>query len=141
MRRHRIATASAAPSAPSSWKRTRATRGGWRCRENRRHRRTVFDICDEGTRRVVLGQHIVGPVQLPQVLEAWGSPNTMNVTHTSDGLRREEWIFEDWESPAVVKHRYLYFEEGKLIGGHFSGSDVRLPLPAAPEMAKPKGHP
>ena len=76
-----------------------------------------------------------------QVLEAWGSPHTMNVTHTSDGLRREEWIFEDWESPAVVKHRYLYFEEGKLIGGHFSGSDVRLPLPATPEMAKPKGHP
>ncbi len=76
-----------------------------------------------------------------QVLEAWGSPNTMNVSHTSDGLRREEWIFEDWESPAVVKHRYLYFEEGKLIGGHFSGSDVRLPLAAAPEMTKPKGHP
>jgi hypothetical protein len=76
-----------------------------------------------------------------QVLEAWGSPNTMNVSHTSDGLRREEWIFEDWESPAVVKHRYLYFEEGKLVGGHFSGSDVRLPLPATPEVAKPKGHP
>ena len=76
-----------------------------------------------------------------QVLEAWGSPNTMNVSHTSDGLRREEWVFEDWESAAVVKHRYLYFEEGKLIGGHFSGSDVRLPLSTAPEMAKPKGHP
>jgi hypothetical protein len=74
-----------------------------------------------------------------QVLEAWGGPNTMNVSHTSDGLRREEWIFEDWESPAVVKHRYLYFEEGKLIGGHFSGSDVRLPLTTPPE--KPKGHP
>ncbi len=76
-----------------------------------------------------------------QVLDSWGSPNTMNVTHTSDGLRREEWIFEDWESPAVVKHRYLYFEEGKLIGGHFSGSDVRLPIPTTPEPVKPKGHP
>ncbi len=76
-----------------------------------------------------------------QVLEAWGSPNTMNVSHTSDGLRREEWIFEDWESPAVVKHRYLYFEEGKMIGGHFSGSDVRLPLKNAPEPVKPKDHP
>jgi hypothetical protein len=76
-----------------------------------------------------------------QVLEAWGSPNTMNVSHTSDGLRREEWVFEDWESAAVVKHRYLYFEEGKLIGGHFSGSDIRLPFSTAPEMAKPKGHP
>ena len=76
-----------------------------------------------------------------QVLDSWGSPNTMSVTDTSDGLRREEWIFEDWESPAVVKHRYLYFEEGKLIGGHFSGSDVRLPIPTTPEPVKPKGHP
>ncbi|GMV51285.1 hypothetical protein FBQ96_08635 [Nitrospirales bacterium NOB] len=76
-----------------------------------------------------------------QVLEAWGSPNTMNVSHTSDGLRREEWIYEDWESSSVVKHRYLYFEEGKLIGGHFAGSDVRLPLPVNPEPVKPKGHP
>jgi len=40
-----------------------------------------------------------------------------------------------------VKHRYLYFEEGKLIGGHFSGSDVRLPIPTTPEPVKPKGHP
>ncbi len=76
-----------------------------------------------------------------QVLEAWGGPNTMNVTHTSDGLRREEWIFEDWESSSVVKHRYLYFEEGKLIGGHFSGSDVRIPMKTEPDPVKPKGHP
>ncbi|MBX3235026.1 MAG: hypothetical protein KF814_02645 [Nitrospiraceae bacterium] len=76
-----------------------------------------------------------------QVLEAWGGPNTMNVSHTSEGLRREEWIFEDWESSSVVKHRYLYFEEGKLIGGHFSGSDVRIPMKTEPAAEKPKGHP
>lgn len=73
-----------------------------------------------------------------QVLEAWGSPNTINVSHTSDGLRREEWIFEDWESPAVVKHRYLYFEEGKLLGGWFKGSDQRLPRQPTPESPHKK---
>ena len=87
------------------------------------------------------GHRVMVGMDRKQVLDSWGSPNTMNVTHTKDGLRREEWIFEDWESPAVVKHRYLYFEEGKLIGGHFSGSDVRLPIPTNPEPVKPKGHP
>ncbi|HXF94338.1 MAG TPA: hypothetical protein VNK46_16425 [Nitrospiraceae bacterium] len=62
-----------------------------------------------------------------QVLQAWGSPNTINVSFTKDGIRREEWIFEDWESAAVVKHRYLYFEEGKLVGGWYKGSDQRIP--------------
>lgn len=76
-----------------------------------------------------------------QVLEAWGSPNTMNVTHTKDGLRREEWIFEDWESTAVVKHHYLYFEEGKLIGGWFKGSDVRIPTKPLPGTANPHRRP
>jgi hypothetical protein len=76
-----------------------------------------------------------------QVLEAWGSPNTINVSHTGDGLRREEWIFEDWESAAIVKHRYLYFEEGHLIGGHFSGSDQRDPKLNAPDPPKRSPHP
>jgi hypothetical protein len=69
-----------------------------------------------------------------QVLQAWGSPNTINVSFTQDGVRREEWIFEDWESAAVVKHRYLYFEEGKLVGGWYKGSDQRIPTkpPAGP---------
>lgn len=76
-----------------------------------------------------------------QVLEAWGSPNTMNVTHTKDGLRREEWIFEDWVSTADIKHRYLYFEEGKLIGGWFKGSDVRMPTKPLSGMANPHQRP
>ena len=52
-----------------------------------------------------------------QVLEAWGSPYQMNVSYTSKGIRREEWIFEDWIDTGTVSHRYLYFEEGKLVGG------------------------
>lgn len=76
-----------------------------------------------------------------QVLEAWGSPNTMHVTHTKDGLRREEWIFEDWESTAVVKHRYLYFEEGTLIAGWFKGSDVRIPTKPPSGMPNPHRRP
>lgn len=52
-----------------------------------------------------------------QVLQAWGSPYQTNISHTSEGIRREEWIFEDWISAGEVKHRYLYFEEGVLVGG------------------------
>jgi hypothetical protein len=52
-----------------------------------------------------------------QVMEAWGSPYQMNVTYTDKGVRREEWIYEDWLDASTIKHRYLYFEEGKLVGG------------------------
>ena len=76
-----------------------------------------------------------------QVLQSWGGPQTINTTFTKDGIRQEEWIFEDWESAAIVKHRYLYFEEGRLIGGHFSGSDQRDPKLTAPDLPKRSPHP
>ena len=52
-----------------------------------------------------------------QVMDAWGSPYQMNVSYTDKGIRREEWIYEDWLDASTIKHRYLYFEEGKLTGG------------------------
>src|SRR5262249_53230697 len=63
-----------------------------------------------------------------QVLKSWGGPQTINTSFTNDGVRREEWIFEDWQSPSVVRHRYLYFEEGVLMGGWFEGSGERIPI-------------
>jgi hypothetical protein len=74
-----------------------------------------------------------------QVLQSWGGPQTINTTFTKDGIRQEEWIFEDWESAAIVKHRYLYFEEGTLIGGWFQGSGERLPTqsPSNPHTPQP----
>ena len=60
-----------------------------------------------------------------QVLQSWGGPQTINTTFTKDGIRQEEWIFEDWESAAVVRHRYLYFEEGVLAGGWYEGTRER----------------
>lgn len=60
-----------------------------------------------------------------QVLQSWGGPQTINTTFTKDGIRQEEWIFEDWESSAVVRHRYLYFEEGILTGGWYEGTRER----------------
>jgi hypothetical protein len=77
-----------------------------------------------------------------QVLQSWGGPQTINTNFTKDGIRQEEWIFEDWESAAIVKHRYLYFEEGTLIGGWFQGSGERLPAaspPPNPHSQKPNG--
>lgn len=75
-----------------------------------------------------------------QVLEAWGGPQTINTTFTKEGIRREEWIFEDWENAATVKHRYLYLEEGRLIGGWFQGSGERLPIqaPSNPHAPRPQ---
>lgn len=72
-----------------------------------------------------------------QVLQAWGGPQTINTSFTKDGIRREEWIFEDWESTAVVKHRYLYFEEGVLVGGWYEGPSERR----TPEIPSGKPHP
>lgn len=72
------------------------------------------------------------------VLKSWGGPQTINTSFTNDGLRREEWIFEDWESPSVVRHRYLYFEEGVLIGGWFEGSGERNPMTTPAESPHPK---
>ncbi len=60
-----------------------------------------------------------------QVLESWGGPQTINTSFTKDGIRQEEWIFEDWEDTATVRHRYLYFEEGVLVGGWYEGSRER----------------
>jgi hypothetical protein len=87
------------------------------------------------THRVMVG------MSKEQVLQAWGGPQTINTTFTKEGIRREEWIFEDWENAAVVKHRYLYFEEGTLIGGWFQGSGERLPAqaPSNPHTPKPQG--
>jgi hypothetical protein len=63
-------------------------------------------------------QVIVGMTR-QQAFKAWGSPYSMNVSYTKDGIRREEWIYEDWIDAATVKHRYLYFEEDLLVGGWY----------------------
>ena len=65
------------------------------------------------TKRVMAG------MSKEQVLKAWGSPYTINVSYTKDGVRREEWIYEDWKDAATIKHRYLYFEENTLVGGWY----------------------
>jgi len=70
-----------------------------------------------------------------QVLQAWGSPYSMNISYTKDGIRREEWIYEDWESASDVRHRYLYFEEGLLVGGWYYSSS-----PTPKMITPPKFH-
>jgi hypothetical protein len=75
-------------------------------------------------RRVMVG------MAREQVLQAWGGPYAMNVSYTKDGIRREEWVYEDWESTSIVKHRYLYFEEGLLVGGWYNTIDPSKKSPA-----------
>lgn len=86
-------------------------------------------------KHIARGEVMVG-MSRQQVLAAWGSPYTINVSYTKDGTRREEWIFEDWISSSQVKHRYLYFEEDTLVGGWYYGSRERPRLKDAP-AAKP----
>lgn len=86
-----------------------------------------------------IGEHrvMVGMTK-EQVLQSWGGPQTINTTFTKDGIRQEEWIFEDWEDAATVKHRYLYFEEGTLVGGWFQGSGERRPAQSPPNPHTPQ---
>jgi hypothetical protein len=64
-------------------------------------------------------KEVVAGMTRDQAIAAWGSPYQMNVTYTDRGLRREEWVYEDWIDAGSVRHRYLYFEEGVLVGGWY----------------------
>jgi hypothetical protein len=62
---------------------------------------------------------VIAGMTREHVMESWGSPYQMNISYTDKGIRREEWVYEDWLDSSTIKHRYLYFEEGKLVGGWY----------------------
>jgi len=64
-------------------------------------------------------KEVIAGMTREQAMAAWGSPYQMNVTYTDRGVRREEWVYEDWIDAGSVRHRYLYFEEGILVGGWY----------------------
>jgi len=99
----------------------------------------IVQMRDPDFQKHIAEHRVMVGMSKEQVLQSWGGPQTINTTFTKDGIRQEEWIFEDWESTAVVKHRYLYFEEGMLIGGWFQGSGERLPTqgPSNPHTPRP----
>ncbi len=98
----------------------------------------IAQLRDPDFQKHIAEHRVMVGMSKEQVLQAWGGPQTINTTFTKDGVRREEWIFEDWESAAIVKHRYLYFDEGTLIGGWFQGSGERLPTQAPSNPHAPK---
>ena len=85
----------------------------------------IVQLNDPDFHRHIEQHRVMVGMTKEQVLQSWGGPQTINTTFTKDGIRQEEWIFEDWESSAVVRHRYLYFEEGVLRGGWYEGSRER----------------
>lgn len=97
----------------------------------------IAQLKDPDFQKHIADHRVMAGMSKEQVLKAWGGPQTINTTFTKEGLRREEWIFEDWESAALVKHRYLYFEEGRLLGGWFQGSGERLPTKTPPNPHNP----
>lgn len=101
--------------------------------------RYVPVLLDPTFEKHIAAKRVMVGMSRQQVLKAWGSPYTMNVSHTKDGLRREEWIYEDWESSSIVKHRYLYFEEGMLVGGwYYSADPGKNPPPPTRSFHDPK---
>jgi hypothetical protein len=76
-------------------------------------------LLDPNFEQHIQDKSVMAGMSREQVLDTWGSPYQMNVSYTEKGIRREEWIYEDWLDSSTIKHRYLYFEEGKLIGGWY----------------------
>lgn len=74
-------------------------------------------LMDPTFERHIEDKDVIVGMTREQAIEAWGSPYQMNITYTDRGVRREEWVYEDWIEAGSVKHRYLYFEEGVLVGG------------------------
>ena len=73
-------------------------------------------LLDPTFERHIQDKDVIVGMTREQAIQAWGSPYQMNVTYTDRGIRREEWVYEDWIDAGSVKHRYLYFEEGVLVG-------------------------
>lgn len=94
--------------------------------------RYVPGLLDPTFEKHIAQKRVVVGMTRQQVMEAWGGPYSMNVSYTKDGLRREEWIYEDWVSSSDVRHRYLYFEEGLLVGGWYY-SDPTKQSPTTPQ--------
>lgn len=97
--------------------------------------RYVPILLDPTFEKHIAQKRVVVGMTRQQVLTTWGGPYSINVSYTKDGVRREEWIYEDWESSSDVRHRYLYFEENILVGGWYY-SDPSKMAPTAP----PKFH-
>jgi hypothetical protein len=91
-------------------------------------------LLDPTFEKHIANRQVAAGMTREQVLKAWGSPYTLNVSYTKEGIRREEWIFEDWISSAKIQHRYLYFEEGVLVGGWYHGTSDRPSLNDPPQQ-------
>ena len=85
----------------------------------------IVQLSDPDFQKHIEQHRVMVGMTKDQVLQSWGGPQTINTSFTKDGIRQEEWVFEDWESSAVVRHRYLYFEEGVLVGGWYEGARER----------------
>ena len=76
-------------------------------------------LLDPTFKQHIQDKEVIAGMTRDQAIQAWGSPYQMNVTYTNKGIRREEWVYEDWIDAGSVRHRYLYFEEGILVGGWY----------------------
>src|SRR6185295_14392860 len=57
--------------------------------------RYIPGLLDPTFEKHIQSKRVIVGMSKEQVLKAWGSPYTINITSTQDGMRREEWIYED----------------------------------------------
>lgn len=96
--------------------------------------RYVPGLLDPTFEKHIAQKRVVVGMTRQQVMQAWGGPYSINVSYTKDGVRREEWIYEDWESASDVRHRYLYFEENILVGGWYYSDPSKMTPKAPPKF-------
>ena len=82
----------------------------------------VPGLLDPTFEQHIKDKQVIAGMTREQALEAWGSPYQMNVSYTPKGIRREEWVFEDWKDASTISHRYLYFDEGVWSGAGITNS-------------------
>ncbi len=85
----------------------------------------ITQLLDPDFQKHIEQHRVMVGMSKDQVLQSWGGPQTIHTSFTKDGIRQEEWIYEDWENAATVRHRYLYFEESMLVGGWYEGARER----------------
>ncbi len=60
----------------------------------------IVQLGDPDFRKHIEQHRVMVGMSKEQVLQAWGGPQTIDAaTFTKDGIRQEEWIFEDREAP------------------------------------------
>ena len=69
-------------------------------------------VLDPSFEQHIHDKSVMAGMSREQVMDAWGSPYQMNVSYTEKGIRREEWVYEDWLDTSTIKHGICTLKKG-----------------------------